>query len=143
MTRRLVVALLGFATLVLLLSVVPLGVATSQRDRSDYSAATRAIAGSLATLAEESFDDSRKPLEPQRLSTAAGPGVSAEVLDLSGRTRVRSGPAVVLPTSLMRVARTGRTTSVNANDDVIAAVPVVADGVVRGVVVAARPDEAV
>jgi len=143
MTRRLVIALLGFTTVVLMLSVVPLGVATSARDRSDYSSSTRAIAVSLATLAEESFDDSRTPLEQHRLAAAAGAGVNAEVLDLSGRTRVRSGSPIAVPASLTAAAKDGRTTSVDAADDVVAAAPVVADGVVRGVVVAARSDEAV
>jgi signal transduction histidine kinase len=143
MTRRLVIALLGFTTVVLMLSVVPLGVATSARDRSDYAASTRALAGSLATLAEDSFDDSRHPLEQQRLATAAGPGASAEVLDLTGRPRVRTGPALLFPASLVKAATNGDATSVSANDQVIAAAPVVADGVVRGVVIASRPDEAV
>ena len=143
MTRRLVIALLGFTTVVLMLSVVPLGVATSARDRSDYAASTRTLAGSLATLAEDSFDDTRKPLEQQRLASAAGPGASAEVLDLSGRTRVRSGAPLVFPASLVTAAKNGDSTSVNSNDDVVAAAPVVADGVVRGVVIASRPDEAV
>ena len=143
MTRRLVLALLGFTAAVLLLSVVPLGVAISARDRSDYASATRTIAVSLATLAEDSFDDSRKPLEQQRLAAAAGPGVSAVVLDLSGKTQVRAGGALAAPASLVQAAKNGDTTSRNASDDVIAAAPVVADGVIRGVVVAARPDEAV
>lgn len=143
MTRRLVIALLGFTAVVLLLSVVPLGVATSARDRSDYAAATRSIAVTLATLAEDSFDDTRKPLDESRLATAAGPDVSAAVFDLSGRARVRSGAAVPVPASLIRAARNGDSTSVHAADDIIAAAPVVADGVIRGVVVAARPDEAV
>ena len=143
MTRRLVIALLGFTTVVLMLSVVPLGIATSARDRSDYAASTRTIAGSLATLAEDSFDESRKPLEQQRLAKAAGPGVSVVVLDRSGRTQVRSGSRVVFPASLISAAQNGEATSANAGDDVVAAAPVVADGVVRGVVVAARPDEAV
>src|SRR5436309_8488977 len=143
MTRRLVVALLGFTTVVLMLSVVPLGLATSARDRRDYAASTRALAGSLATLAEESFDDSRQPLGQQRLASAAGPGVSAAVPDLSGQTRVHSGAPLAFPVSLIRSAKGGDATSVNADDDVLAAAPVVADGVIRGVVVAARPDEPV
>jgi signal transduction histidine kinase len=143
MTRRLVIALLGFTTVVLMLSVVPLGVATSARDRSDYAASTRALAASLATLAEDLFDDSRKPLEQQRLATATGPGASAEVLDLAGQLRVRSGSSLVFPASLVKAAKNGDSTSVNAHDNVVAAAPVVADGVVRGVVIAARPDEAV
>ena len=143
MIRRLVVALLGFTTVVLVLSVVPLGLATSARDRRDYAASTRALAGSLATLAEESFDDSRQPLGQQRLASAAGPGVSAAVLDLSGQTRVHSGAPLAFPVSLIRSAKGGDATSVNADDDVLAAAPVVADEVIRGVVVAARPDEPV
>jgi signal transduction histidine kinase len=140
MTRRLVVALLGFTTVVLLLSIVPLGLATGARDRSDYTARTRSIAQSLGTLAEESFDDSRKPLDERRLTAAAGPGVSAAVVDAAGAIRVQSGPRRVFPAALVAAARSGATTSVNSGGYVIAAAPVVADGVTRGVVIVARPD---
>src|SRR5437764_15048129 len=102
MIRRLVVALLGFTTVVLVLSVVPLGLATSARDRRDYAASTRALAGSLATLAEESFDDSRQPLGQQRLASAAGPGVSAAVPDRSGQTRMHTGAPVGFKMSISR-----------------------------------------
>jgi signal transduction histidine kinase len=142
MTRRLVLALLGFTTIVLLLSVVPLGLATAARDRSDYASATRALSQSLATLAEDSFDNSRTPLEQRRLAKAAGTGVSAAVLDLSGATRVQTGVRQGWPASLITAARAGRTTSVADADDIVAATPVIADSVVRGVVVVARPDEA-
>src|SRR5437764_8610272 len=101
MTRRLVVALLGFTTVILLLSVVPLGLATSARDRSDYASATRSLAQSLATLAEDSFDDTRKPLQQRRLASAAGPGVSAAVLDAAGRLRVQSGLRRVFPAGVI------------------------------------------
>jgi len=143
MTRRLVVALLAFTAVVLLLSVVPLGVATGARDRSDYESGTRTLAQSLATLAEDSFDDNSKPLDQRRLAAAAGADVSAAVIDAAGRVRVQSGPRQVFPPSLVAEARSGETSSVNDADDVVAAAPVVADGVIRGVVVAARPDEAV
>jgi signal transduction histidine kinase len=143
MTRRLGLALLGFTTVVLLLSVVPLGVATASRDRSDYQSATRSLSLSLATLAEDSFDDSRRPLEQARLAKAAGDGVSAAVLDLTGAVRVQTGVRRSFPASVLASARAGRTTSVNNADDVVAASPVIADGVVRGVVVVARSDEAV
>jgi len=143
MTRRLVLALLGFTTVVLLLSVVPLGLATAARDRSDYATATRSLSQSLATLAEDSFDDSRTPLEQSRLAKGAGPGVSAAVLELNGTTRVETGVRRQWPAALLAAAKTGRTTSVGDADDVVAATPVIADGVIRGVVVVARPDEAV
>jgi signal transduction histidine kinase len=143
MTRRLVLALLGFTTVVLLLSIVPLGLATASRDHSDYASGTRALSQSLATLAEDSFDDTRRPLEQTRLAKAAGPGVSAAVLDLTGAVRVRTGVRQVFPLAVLNAARAGRTTSVNDADDVVAASPVIADGRVRGVVVVARADEAV
>lgn len=143
MTRRLVLALLGFTTVVLLLSVVPLGLATASRDRSDYETGTRTLSQSLATLAEDSFDDTRKPLDRDRLAKAAGSGVSAAVLDLSGATRVQTGLRREWPAPLINAARTGRTTSASDADDVVAATPVIADSVIRGVVVVARPDEAV
>ena len=143
MTRRLVLALLGFTTLVLLLSVVPLGLATAARDRSDYEGGTRALSQSLATLAEDSFDDTHKPLEQARFAKAVGPGVSAAVVDLTGATRVQSGVRRSWPVPLVRAAMSGRTTTVSDADDVVAATPVIADSVIRGVVVVARPDEAV
>ena len=143
MTRRLVLALLGFTTVVLLLSVVPLGLATASRDRSDYASATRALSQSLATLAEDSFDDLRQPLTRSRFAKGAGAGVSAAVFDLSGSPRVETGVRRTWPTSLIAAARQGRTTSVNDADAVVAATPVIADGVIHGVVVVARPDEAV
>ena len=143
MTRRLVLALLGFTTVVLLLSVVPLGLATASRDRSDYATATRALSQSLATLAEDSFDDTRQPLTQSRFAKGAGAGVSAAVFDLSGTPRVRTGVRRTWPANLVAAAQQGRTTSVNDEDDVVAATPVIADSVIRGVVVVARPDEAV
>src|SRR5436309_14190427 len=50
---------------------------------------------------------------------------------------------MVFPVSFVTAAKNGDSTSVSAHDDIVAAAPVVADGVVRGVVVASRPDEAV
>jgi signal transduction histidine kinase len=143
MTRRLVVALLVFTTVLLLLSVVPLGIATAARDHSDYAAGTRSLAQSLATLAEDSFDDGRRPLEPARLAAAAGKGASVAVIDLSGRTIVQAGQRRVFPASVVAAARAGRPVSVSDADDVVAAAPVVADGTTRGVVAVARADEPV
>ena len=143
MTRRLVLALLGFTTIVLLLSVVPLGLATASRDRSDYATATRALSQSLATLAEDSFDDTRQPLTRDRFAKGAGAGVSAAVLNLTGVPRVQTGVQRPWPASIVTAAKQGRTTSVNNADEVVAATPVIADSVIRGVVVVARPDEAV
>jgi len=144
MTRRLVVALLVFTAFVLLVAVVPLGIATGTRDRTDYAASTRALATSLATLAEESFDDARKPLEPARLASAAGAGVRVTVLDSAGDVVVRAGGrGDVVPAAVVHAAQRGRAQSAWAADDVVAAAPVVADGVTRGVVAVARSDEPV
>jgi signal transduction histidine kinase len=143
MTRRLVVALLVFTAFVLLVSVVPLGVATGSRDRTDYASATRALASSLATLAEDSFDDSRKRLEPARLASAAGADVSASVVDAAGHVVVRAGATRDVPGTLVQSALNGGTDSVWVADGVVAAAPVVADGITRGAVVVARSDEPV
>jgi signal transduction histidine kinase len=143
MTRRLVVALLVFTAFVLLVSVVPLGVATASRDRTDYAAATRALASSVATLAEDSFDDARKPLQPARLANAVGEGASVTVFDARGAVVVHAGALRSAPAALVRSARAGQLGSASANDLVVAAAPVVADGRIRGVVVVARSDEPV
>lgn len=143
MTRRLVVALLVFTAFILLVAVVPLGVATGARDRTDYASGTRALASSLATLAEDSFDDARKPLKPERLASAAGPGVSVAVYDAKGRVVVRAGGPHDPPAALVQSAQNGRVGSAWVADNVVAAAPVVADGVTRGVVAVARSDEPV
>lgn len=143
MTRRLVVALLLFTAVILLLSVVPLGISISARDHSDYANATRSIATSVATLAEDAFDDPRHSVSPSRLAAAAGTGTSVLVQDLHGVTLAQVGPRRVFPSSLIVAARAGRVVSDSSRDDVLAAAPVVADATIRGVVVVGRPDEPV
>lgn len=143
MTRRLVATLLVFTALVLVATVVPLGISISARDRSDYSSATLSLAQSLATLAEDSFDDPRGPLAPTRLGDAAGPDAVVEVRDLLGQVVVHTGPVPALAHDVFARALAGHPVTTSTADDVIAAVPVVADGTARGVVVVARSDEPV
>jgi len=143
MTRRLVVALLVFTALVLLITMVPLGLTISARDRTDFANATRGIAQSVATLAEDSFDDPKRPLPATRLVAAAGKDVWVEVLDRNGQLVVATGPRQDVPPSLTAAAHNGTSTSTDAHDDVLAAAPVIADGTNRGTVVVSRPDEAV
>lgn len=143
MTRRLVVALLVFTALVLLITMVPLGLSISARDRTDFASATRSLAQSVATLAEDSFDDPKRPLPASRLVAAAGKDVWVQVLDRSGQPVVSTGPTQEVPSRLLTAAHNGSATTTDAHDDVMAAAPVIADGTNRGVVVVSRPDEAV
>ena len=143
MTKRLVGALLVFTALILLITILPLGLSVSGHIRSDYSRSTADLARSLATLAEDAFDDARKPVSPQRLSAAAGNGVSVTVTDLAGRPLATTGSVPPAPPDLLAAARAGRAVTATYDDQVVAAVPVLADGATRGIVVVARPDEPV
>lgn len=143
MTRRLAVALFAFTLAVLLVSVLPLGLATSRRDRLDYAEGTRQLARSLATLSEEPFDERRVVLSSTRLAAAAGDGVSVVVTDLTGRVVAEAGPALTAPRDLVARAASGGVASVSRYDDYLAAAPVAPDNHIRGVVIVARPDEPV
>jgi signal transduction histidine kinase len=142
MTRRLVVALLAFTSLVLLATVVPLGVTVSSRDSADYRASTRALAQSLATLAQDAFDDPHRQIPPARLAAAAGKGVAAAVVDLRGRV-VSQTSEPALSREMIAAARAHYGRVISTDDAVVASSPVLADGVPRGTVVVARSDEPV
>ena len=142
MTRRLALALLLFTAVLLLVAEIPLGVIVSSRDIRDYATATRELGQSLASLAEDSFDDTPKPVSTARLMSAAGAGVFAEVLDLRGHVVVASTNRPAAPAAAINRAMRGETVTLRANDAFVAAVPVLADGQQRGVVVLSRSDEA-
>jgi signal transduction histidine kinase len=142
-TRRLLGALLAFTTAVLAVSLLPMGLIVSQRDREEFRTSTGALAQSLATLSEDSFDDSGPRLHPERLRSAAGPDVDVSVLDLHGREVVRTGAPVFAADRLVAVALAGRQKTAYVADRVVAAVPIVADARTRGVVVVARNDDPV
>ena len=140
MSRRLIAALLVFTGFVLLVSLVPLGITVSSRDRSDFAAGTRALAQSVASLAEDSFDDTRRPVDANRLRAAAGPDAAVVVVNAAGQAVVATQPNLSAPDPVLRSARAGRVVSTQVDDADVAAAPVVADGVIRGVVVVRRPD---
>jgi signal transduction histidine kinase len=140
-TRRLLATLLAFTAAVLAISVVPLGVVVSQRDRDEFRTSTSALAQSLATLSEDSFDDRGPALQPSRLQTAAGPGVDVAVLGLDRQEVVRTGEPVTGADTLVAEALNGRPRSAFVGDQAVAAAPIVADGQTRGAVVVGRGDE--
>ena len=146
MTRRLAVALVSFTAAVLLASVLPLGLATAARDRHDYRAGTEELARSLATLADEAFDNRTGPLSPARLAKAAGPNVGVLVLDRGGHAIVTAGRRFVAAPSLIAGAVAGNTVSGSTpgNDaNPVAASPVSEGDRVEGVVVVMRLDDPV
>jgi signal transduction histidine kinase len=142
-SRRLVAALLLFTAALLVVSVVPLGLTVSSRDRSDYGDDTRSLALSLATLAAGSFDEAHRSFPTSKLVATTGPDVTVRVVGLDGRVVVASGPARQFPRSLLAAARAGRPASRSFDDAFVAAAPVLADGRTRGVVLLARSDETV
>lgn len=146
MTRRLAVALVVFTAGVLLASVLPLGLATAARDRRDYRAGTEQLARSLATLADEAFDNRTAPLSPIRLAQAAGADVGVIVMDRAGRAVVTAGRRFVPDPSLVAAALRGRTASgsTGGKDANPIAASAVSEGErVEGVVMVMRLDEPV
>jgi len=69
--------------------------------------------------------------------------VNVTVFDASGAVVVRAGAPHDVPSALVQSAQDGRTNSAWVADEVVAAAPVVADGVTRGVVAVSRSDEPV
>src|SRR5439155_16806146 len=115
-TRRLLATLLAFTAAVLAISVVPLGVVVSQRDRHEFRTSTSVLAQSLATLSEDSFDDRGPLLQASRLRSAAGPGVDVAVLDLAGHQVVGTGARVVGAGALVTAAVAGRSRTAFVGD---------------------------
>ncbi len=82
MTRRLLLGLLGFATLVLVLLVVPLGVANQRSERSDL---TRRLEGGAAV------DEARTTLAERLDDYAAETGARVVVVDEDGSSVIDTG----------------------------------------------------
>lgn len=141
MTRRLVAAMLAFTTALLVVSVLPLGLATAARDRRDYRAGTADLARSLATLADEAFDQHTRQLTSARLTAAVGADAGAVVVDNTGTPLVRGGTAFTPPTDIVRrVLRGQPATGMTSGDHAtpIAAAPVTEGTAVEGAVVVLR-----
>lgn len=72
MTRRLAAALGLFTIVVLAASVVPLGVATAERDRHDFERRTADVASAVAALLDDAHDSGTPPPSALRLEAEIG-----------------------------------------------------------------------
>src|SRR3954453_18497827 len=127
MTRRLAAAMLAFTAVVLLVSVLPLGLATAARDRRDYRAGTADLARSLATLADEAFDKRIGALTSARLTAAVGADAGAVVIDRDGAVVVAGGTPFRPPPDIVRRVLAGDAvagTTPNGGEAPVAAAPV-------------------
>jgi signal transduction histidine kinase len=99
MTRRLLLGLLGFASLVLLLLVVPLGVANQRSERADLTRRLERDAVAAASLATESLraptpaPTSFATLDEQLASYADDTDARVVVVDAEGSSVVDTGEA--------------------------------------------------
>lgn len=96
MTRRLLLGLLGFATLVLVLLVVPLGVANQRSERADLTSRLERDAVAAASLASETLRDpgseeARTTLEEQLAAYADDAGARVVVVDADGTSVLDTG----------------------------------------------------
>ncbi|HET7530860.1 MAG TPA: HAMP domain-containing sensor histidine kinase [Mycobacteriales bacterium] len=97
MTRRLAAALGLFTIVVLAASVVPLGVATAERDRHDFERRTADVASAVAALLDDAHDSGTPPPSALRLEAAAGAGAGVLVYDGAGRLSTVAGAHVPVP----------------------------------------------
>lgn len=127
MTRRILLALLGFTAALLLAAVVPLGVAATAHDRDEYRNSTMAAARSLATAAEEDLADQAGPLNLSRYMRGTGID-GAVVVDRAGRVVGTSGATVPEARALLAAALQGRSTTAWADREenrvLVAATPI-------------------
>jgi signal transduction histidine kinase len=146
MTRRLAGAMLAFTAIVLLVSVLPLGLATTARDRRDYRAGTADLARSLATLADEAFDKRIGALTSARLTAAVGDDAGAVVIDRNGAVVVTGGTPFTPPPNIVRRVLAGHPiggTTPNGDDAPVAAAPVTEGALVEGAVIVVRSEHPV
>jgi signal transduction histidine kinase len=97
MTRRLLLGLLGFATLVLVLLVVPLGVANQRSEREDLTRRLERDAVAAASLASEPLRggtnarEARATLDEQLVEYAEESGARVVVVDAEGASVLDTG----------------------------------------------------
>src|SRR4051794_32649865 len=136
--------MLGFTAVVLLVSVLPLGLATAARDRRDYRAGTADLARSLATLADEAFDRRGSALTSARLTAALSGGTGAVVVDRNGTTLVTGGTSFTPPPAMVRRVLDGHAvtgTATGADAAPVAAAPVTEGALVKGAVIVVRSEQ--
>ncbi|MHB8466669.1 MAG: sensor histidine kinase [Acidimicrobiales bacterium] len=149
MTRRLLLSYVSLAAVVLLCLEVPLGLLYARRERDALSATARRDATALAVLAGESLESPTSHDLPSLAATyRTRTGSEFAIYDRRGRILVgfdAGEPAGEEPdvTALVGDALAGRAATARRTDDsgsqLVAALPVPADGQALGAVVVAVP----
>jgi signal transduction histidine kinase len=148
-TRRLLLSYLSLTALVLILLEVPLGVVYARRERDNLAATARRDATALAVLAGESLENPpTHDLAALASRYRTQTGAEVAVYDEAGRTVVGFDPGEAIGSEpavgpLVTAALAGKSLTARRNDDarpqLVAAVPVQADGKSLGAVVVAVP----
>jgi signal transduction histidine kinase len=142
--RRLLLALVGLTTAILIGAVIPLGVRASAHDYAAYLEDAQSRARMAAAAAEEVLADHVSGSElSQDLTAAAHGGDGLAVLSPGGAHVIRrAGPPVAVPLRLIGQAeRTDRAVTDVSHDRVLVVVPVRSGGQTVGVVALMRPTE--
>jgi signal transduction histidine kinase len=141
--RRLLLALVGLTTVILIGAVAPLGLQASAHDYSAYVEDAQARARTAAATAEEVLADHvRGGGLSQDLATAHRSGDSLAVLSPDGRVIRKVGAGIAVPRSVIsQAARSGTPSTEVSRDRVLVIMPVRSDGRALGVVVLLRPTE--
>ncbi len=143
MRRRLLLALVGLTTAILIGAVIPLGLKASAHDYSAYVEDAQSRARAAAAAAEEVLADHLAGSELSQDLTAAGRGGDGlAILSPDGGVIRRAGPPAVVPRRLI-VQAEGSDALVTdvAHDRVLVVVPVLSRGRIVGIVALFRPTE--
>ncbi|MDQ2874292.1 MAG: HAMP domain-containing histidine kinase [Actinomycetota bacterium] len=143
MRRRLLLALVGLTTAILIGAVAPLGLQASAHDYSAYVEDAQARARIAAAAAEEVLADHSRGAElSQDLATAHRGGDSMAVLSPDGRVIRKAGARIAAPPGLIsQAARSGLARTEVSRDRVLVIMPVRSGGRTLGVVILLRPTE--
>lgn len=155
MTRRILLGFLVFAVVVVVMLVVPLGLANARRQHDEVSAQLERDAFTIASIAEEHMEVLDPPAVREVLEhSGARVGASITIVSPEGRVVATDDPRVDVGARLagpeMRAALAGRVGTdrrrlAGGGDGVFVAVPVNSAGSLRGAVRAettsARADE--
>ena len=122
MTRRILLGFLGVLVVVIVAVVVPLGIAVSSQQTSDFRAATQDAARAVSAVAEEHLDDNA-PLSGLRtvVGRFVAGGDRIAVLGADGRVIAQGGQPI--PASVRTAAVAGRPLP-GIHDAVVAETPI-------------------
>jgi signal transduction histidine kinase len=141
--RRLLLALVGLTTVILIGAVAPLGLQASAHDYTAYVEDAQARTRTAAAAAEELLADHRRDAGLGHDLAAAGRGGdSIAVLSPDGRVIRQSGARIAVPRRVLRqAAHSGTLRTEVSQDRVLVVMPVRSGGRTLGVVALLRPTE--